>query len=94
MMCAVQLILVINVPSDCLINFLNVCTHTHTDREKDDHSVSSFPMQARPYAAGVACLAWQSAVRCSEYECECACVSYRCRLRVCLVEYKYPFHIA
>ena len=25
MMCAVQLILVINVPSDCLMSFLNVC---------------------------------------------------------------------
>ena len=33
MMCAVQLILVINVPSDCLINFLNVCTHRQTERK-------------------------------------------------------------
>ena len=39
MMCAVQLILVINVPSDCLINFLNVCAHRQTERWEERRRV-------------------------------------------------------
>jgi|EP01043_Picozoa_sp_COSAG02_P021231 hypothetical protein len=46
MMCAVQLIFVISVPSDCLISFLNVCTVQQQKQARSATGMLSHPSAA------------------------------------------------